>query len=160
MLMNYAELVLVVTPSRYSSPCPVSFKEPLYQLPRQRSREMRRWLKAHFFLVLEPPVDDGYEDETRLEGLMLESLLGQAHTLWDSIKRRHQLGVIGAKASKGGEDKNITPSQVARAITQDLSSFPGFNTWEDVLADPVPTSYSWPAPPHPSRYIVKRKTPL
>lgn len=160
MLMNYAELVLVVTPSRYSSPCPVSFQDPVYELPRQRSREMRRWAQAHFALVLDPPIDDGYEDETRLEELMLRSLLGQAHTLWDLIKKRHKLGVIGAKASKGGEDKNITPSQVARAIGQDLTEFPGFTTWADEVANPVPTSYSWPAPPESSRYVMKRKSCL
>ena len=101
MLLNYAELVLVVTPARYSSPSSVNFQQTVYQLPRQRSREMRCWLLENFRLMLDPPVEDGYNDDERLDALLLKSLLGQAHTLWASVKCRQELGVVGAKSSKG-----------------------------------------------------------
>lgn len=157
MLLNYTELVLVVTPARYNTPSPVSFQQMEYQLPRQRGREMRRWLQRHFLLVLDPPVDDGNKDNDRLEALMLKSLLGQAHTLCESLKRRIELGVIGAKASKGGLEKEVTPSRVLRAIGQDLSDFPGFDMWDDELLLPAPNTYAWPAPPNSSSYVLKRR---
>lgn len=59
MLLNYTEFVLVITPARYNTPCPVSFQQKEYQLPRQRGRELRRWLQKHFLLVLDPPGNDG-----------------------------------------------------------------------------------------------------
>lgn len=155
MLLNYAELVLVVTPARYSSPCLVSFSQTVYQLPRQRSREMRCWLLENFQLMLDPPVQDGYNDEERLDALLLKSLRGQAHTLWASVKRRQELGVVGAKFSEGYRDKQITSSQVLSAISQDLVDFPGFSMWTDKLL--APTSYTWPAPPDSSRYVIRRK---
>ena len=48
MLLNYAELVLVMTPARYSSPSSVNFQQTVYQLPHQRSREMHCWLLENF----------------------------------------------------------------------------------------------------------------
>jgi len=154
MLLNYAELVLVLTPSRYSSPCPVSFEQTLYGLPRQRSRELRGWLLQNFELVLDPPVQDGYNDKERLEQLLLKSLVGQAHTLWDSVKRREELGVYGVTITKGEKEREITAHQVLSAIEEDLSDFPGFTMWED---EPAPTSYSWPASPGSSCYVLKSK---
>lgn len=158
MLLNYAELVLVVTPSRYSTPSTASFQQNVYGLPRKRGREMRRWLQRNFLLVLDPPTDDGHGDNGRLGALLAKSLLGQAHTLWETAKRRDDLGVIGAIAD--GRDKEITPSQVLSAIEEDLSEFPGFSMWKEELLKPAPSSYSWPAPPGSSRYILKRRSQL
>lgn len=157
MLLNYAELVLVVTPWRYDSPSLVSFEQVMYQLPRKRSRELRSWLVKNFKLTLDPPHSDGYTDEDRLEGLMLQSLSGQAHTLWHSIKDRRNLGVVGAKSSKGGQEKEITAAQVLAAIREDLSDFPGFSMGNDVLMKPAPTSYCWPAAPISSCYVLEMK---
>lgn len=113
MLLNYAELVLVVTPSRYNTPCSVSFQQSVYGLPRRRSRQMRRWLVEHFVLVLDPDFDDGYQDDERLERLLLKSVLGQAHTLWAALDRQQDLGVIGATWSKNGSRKReISSAQV------------------------------------------------
>lgn len=111
----------------------------------------------HFILVLDPPVDDGHKDDDRLEALMLKSLLGQAQTLWTSLKRKQTLGVITATASKGGLDKEVTASRVLCAIGQDLSDFPGFNKWKEQLLLPAPTTYTWPTPPDSSCYVLKRK---
>lgn len=157
MLLNYGELVLVVTPWRYDSPCLVSFEQALYQLPRQRSRELRSWMVKHFKLMLDPPRFDGYTNDDRLETLMLKSLTGQAHTLWSSIKNRNNLGVVGPKSSRGGQDKEITAAQVLSAIREDLSGFPGFSLDDDELKKPAPLSYSWPAPPKSSRYVLQIK---
>ena len=154
MLLNYAELVLVLTPSRYGSPCPVSFEQTIYRLPRQRSREMRCWLVKNFELVLDPPVHDGYIDQERLEELLLRSLIRQAHTLWDSIKCREELEVYGVKISNGVKEKEVIANQVLSAIKEDLSDFPGFTMWED---EPAPMLYSWPAPPGSSHYVLKCK---
>lgn len=157
MLLNYAELVLVVTPWRYDSPSLVSFEQVMYDLPRKRSRELRSWLVKHFKLMLDPPRFDGYTDDNRLEGLMLKSLSGQAHTLWHSIKNRHKLGVMGAKSSRGGQEREINAAQVLAAIRKDLSDFPGFAMDNEELMRPPPTSYCWPAPPMSSCYIMQMK---
>ena len=157
MLLNYAELVLVVTPARYSSPSSVNFQQTVYQLPHQRSCKMHCWLLENFRLLLDPPVEDGYNDDERLDALLLKSLLGQAHTLWASVKRRQELGVVGAKSSKGRRETQITHSQVLSAISKDLSDFPGFSMWKDELLNPAPTLYSWPAPPDSSHYVLRRK---
>lgn len=158
MLMNYGELVLVLTPSRYSSPCPVSFQQSLYQLPRLRSRDMRAWVTKHFELVLDPPFDDGQEDHARLEAMMVKFLLGQAHTLWESVKRRQQIGVVGAMSSKRGEEKEIKASQVLSAIGEDLSDFLGLGVWDEELLNPAPALYSWPLPPKGSQYRLRLKS--
>lgn len=155
MLLNYAELVLVLTPSRYNSPSLVSFQQVLYKLPRQRSREMRQWLVANFKLLLDPPVDDGYKNDERLNLLMVKSLVGQAHTLWRSVKDRQDLGVVGAKSPK---DRQITHAQVLAAIRDDLADFPGFSLSKDELLQPAPTSYCWPAPPESCNYVLQMRT--
>lgn len=98
-----------------------------------------------------------YKDDNRLEALMLKSLLGQAHTLCESLKCRMKLGVIGAKASKDSLEKEVTASRVRHAIGQDLSDFPGFDMWDDELLMPAPETCAWPAPPSPSRYVLKRR---
>jgi hypothetical protein len=155
-VLNYAEFSLVVNPARYSSPSPVSFQQPLYKLPRERARQMRRWLEANLILELDPPVDG---ENTSLRDLMLKSLVGQAHTLLDSVQRSDELGVLGAAYQKGTEEKFITGNQVLQAIRHDLFSFPGFRKfWEEELSHPAPELYSWPDPPKPSRYIMKLKS--
>lgn len=154
MLMNYTELVLVLTPARYSNPSSFNFENIVYKLPRQRSRELRSWLVKNFQLVLVPPVQDGFTDHNRLEGLLLQSLTGQAHTLWESVKCRPFLGVLGETISKGGQDRQITPGQVLSSIREDLSSFPGFCMDPDVVAKPAPKSYCFPAAPKTSRYVL------
>jgi len=89
---------------------------------------------------------------------MLKSLVGQAHTLWDSVKRRDKLGVLGPLCSHQGEQGEITPDRVLHAIRSDLCSFSGFRAaWEDELQQPAPTSYSWPACPSSSRFVLIRK---
>ena|SRR5579875_2349281 len=154
-LLNYAEFSLVVNPKRYSSPSPVSFQQPLYQLPRERGRAIRSWLEANFVLELDPSVEGEKAD---LRRLMLKSLVGQAHTLLDSVQRSDELGVLGAAYEKGSEEKTITGKQVLQAIRQDLFSFPGFRrSWEEQLQQQAPKLYSWPDPPKPSRYILKLK---
>lgn len=158
MLLNYTELVLVLTPCRYHSPPLVNFQQVVYQLPRQCSREIRQWLVENFQLRLHPPIGDGYEDNERLNALMLKSLVGQAHTLWQSVKHRQDLGVVGANFSKGGQDREITHAQVLSAIREDLAEFPGFYMGDDVMLQSAPTSYSWPAPPKSSCYILHRTT--
>lgn len=89
-LLNFAELVLVLTPSRYNIPCLVSFTQTVYGLPRKRSREIRRWLQANFILVMDPPGDDGYDDDTRLEEMSLDWFLQHAHLLLDSVRWREE----------------------------------------------------------------------
>lgn len=158
MLLNYAELVLVVTPWRYDSPCLVSFQQPIYQLPRQCSRELRAWLTKNFKLTLEPPGGaDGYTDEDRLPALMTKFLHGQACTLWRSIRNRDKLGVVGAISSRHGKENEITPGQVLAAIQSDLSDFPGFSLQPRDLVKP-PSTYCWPAAPGASRFALKLKT--
>ena len=158
MLLNYAELVLVLTPARYNLPCPVNFQQPLYGLPRKRARAIRRWLVDHFELRLEPPVADGCDDSNRLGVLMLKSLVGQAHTLWDSVERRDEVGVLGPTYSHKGTEKEITSQRVLHAIITDLSSFSGFvAAWEDQLNRSVSKTYSWPPCPGSSRYVLTRK---
>lgn len=155
MLLNYAELVLVLTPWRYDTPSSVSFEQTMYRLPRQRSREIRSWLVRNFKLTIDPPRFDGHSDEDRLEALMLQSLSGQAHTLWHSLQRRDTLGVVGPNAIKANEESEITAAQVLAAIREDLSDFPGFSMGDDVLAMPAPTSYCWPGAPMSSRYALR-----
>lgn len=154
MLLNYTELVLVLTPARYVNPSSLNFENVMYRLPRKRSRELRSWLAKHFQLRLDPPVPDGYTDENRLTALLLRSLSGQAHTLWDSVKRRPVLGVLGEFVSKGGHDKQIAPAQVLSAIREDLSDFPGFSMGADVIVKQAPPSYRFPLPPKKSRYVL------
>jgi hypothetical protein len=159
MLLNYVELALVLTPARYNSPSPVSFQQAMYKLPRSCGRIIRHWLVNNFEMILDPPVSDGYEDETRLEGLMLTSLVGQAHTLWDSVKRRDELGVDGPTCLKGGREMEINQSQVLDAIQRDLSSFPHFKrSWPKELRQPVPKSYCWPVAPASSCYKLRLKS--
>lgn len=155
MLLNYTELVLVLTPGRYSNPSLFNFEDVVYKLPRQRSRELRSWLQKNFQLVLDPPVSDGYTDEDRLTGLLLQSLSGQAHTLWASVKQRPVLGVLGEFVSKSGQEKQIAPIQVLTAIREDLSDFPGFSMGTDVVVKQAPQSYRFPQAPKNSRYVVK-----
>ena len=107
--------------------------------------------------MLDLPVEDGYNDDKRLDALLLKSLPGQAHTLWASVKCRQELGVVGAKSSKGRRETQITHSQVLSAISKDLLDFPGFSVWKDELLNPAPTLYSWPAPPDSSHYVLRRK---
>lgn len=156
MLLNYAELVLVLTPCRYDTPCLVSFQQPVYQLPRQRARELRSWLTKNFKLTLEPPSPDGHSDDDRLEALMIKSLCGQACTLWHSIKSRHRLGVVRANFSQGGHETEISPGQVLAAINSDLSSFSGFSLQYRDLVKP-PSTYCWPGAPGGSRFALKPK---
>ncbi|KAE9389210.1 hypothetical protein BT96DRAFT_1070903 [Gymnopus androsaceus JB14] len=88
-------------------------------------------LGGHFFSA--PTIKyssiHGYNDKERLEQLLLKSLLGQAHTLWDSVKRREELGVYGVTITKGEKEREITAHQVLSAIEEDLSDFPGFTMW-------------------------------
>lgn len=156
MLLNYAELVLVVTPYLYNSPCLLSFQIPMYRLPRQRSRELRSWLVKNFKLTLEPPGSDGFTDDNRLEALMTKSLCRQASTLWNSIRNRHELGVHGAHCSRNAKDKEISAAQVLAAIQSDLSGFPGFSLEYQSIVEPPPT-YCWPAAPEGSSYALKIK---
>lgn len=157
MLCNYGELVLVLTPWRYNTPSTVNFQQDFYRLPRQRSREIRRWLNRNFYLTLDPPVPDGFTDQTRLNGLLLQFLSGQAHTLCHSVKQRETLGVLGANASQDGQEKEITHAQVLSAICEDLSSFPGFSLTSKEFLNPAPTSYMFPPPPSSTQYVVRMK---
>ncbi|KAE9386725.1 hypothetical protein BT96DRAFT_948906 [Gymnopus androsaceus JB14] len=93
------------------------------------------YAELNFELGLDPPVHDGYSDKERLKELLLKLLLGQAHTLWDSVKHREELGVYRATISKGEKEKEITAHQVLSAIKGNLSNFPGFTMWED---EPAP----------------------
>lgn len=156
MLANYAELVLVLTPWRYDTPCMVSFDQPLYGLPRERSRELRSWLVKNFELTLDPPVFDDFTNDTRMAALMAKSLSSQACTLFHSIRHRRKLGVCGANATHGDKEKEITPGQVLKALNADLSEFPGFSMSYGELLNP-PSSYCWPSAPHSSRYLLKKK---
>lgn len=159
MLLNYAELVLVVTPARYDLPCRVSFQQPLYALPRKRARAIRRWLTKHFELHLNPPTPDGYDDSSRLESLMLRSLVGQAHTLWRSVEQQDELCVLGPTCTQKGKERQIMAEQVVGAISADLSSFPGFKVaWDDELKRAAPSSYVWPACPPLTCYVLVRKS--
>lgn len=158
--MNYAELVLVLTPARYSLPEMFSFENVVFKLPRQRSREIRSWLIKNFQLTLDPPCSDGYTDGNRLECLLLKSLSGQAHTLWHSVKSRQALGVVGEIVFQGGQEREITSGQVLSAIRTDLEGFPGFSMSPQDLLKPAPASYSFPAAPKSSRYALRRKAGL
>lgn len=153
MLLNYTELVLVLTLARYSNPSLLNFENVIYKLPRKHSRELRLWLAKNFQLCLDPPVRDGYTDDNRLTGLLLQSLSGQAHTLWESVKRRPVLGVLGKFVSKDGQDKQIAPVQVLSAIRADLLGFPGFSMGADVVVKQAPLSYRFPLPLKKSRYV-------
>lgn len=155
MLLNYSELVLVLTPARYVNPSLFNFENVIYQLPRKRSCEMRSWLAKNFQLRLDPPVCDGFTDDTRLTAVLLQSLTGQAHMLWESVKRRAVLGVLGEFVSKGGQDRQIAPAQVLSAIREDLSGFPGFSMGADVVVKQAPPSYCFPLPPKKSRYVLE-----
>lgn len=111
----------------------------------------------NFKLTLDPPRFDGHTDDSRLKSLMLQCLSGQAHTLWNSIKTRDTLGVVGPNSSIGDQDTEISAASVLDAIREDLSDFPGFSMGDDVLALPAPTSYCWPAAPMSSRYVLRMK---
>lgn len=158
MLMNYTELVLVVTPARYSNSPSFNFENVVYKLPRQRSRELRSWLVKHFQLVLDPPGGDEYTDDDRLQAILLQSLSGQAHTLWNSVKRRPFLEVLGEVVFKDGQDRQIGSAQVLTAIRTDLASFPDFTMGTDVIVQQAPSSYSFPAAPQNSRYVLKMRS--
>ena len=159
MLLNSSELVLVVTPARYDSPCCVNFQQPLYALPRKRGQENHHWILQHFELHLAPPAADGYDDTTRLESLMLESLVEQTHTLWDSVKRRDEIGVLGPTCSQKGKEREIDADRVLQAICSDLFSFSGFKeAWMDAAHQLASTSYAFPACPPSSRYILVCKS--
>ncbi|KAF5343519.1 hypothetical protein D9757_014940 [Collybiopsis confluens] len=158
MLLNYSELVLVLTPARYAPHSLLSFSQNLYGSPKQRGRAIRRWLVKNFELVLDPPFPDGLDNTNRLNRPMLQSLVGQAHTLWDSVARQEELGVMGSTFKQGRVEEEISPDRVLEAICQDLASFPGFATsWQEQLAKPVPNSYCWPAAPAGSRYAMRAK---
>lgn len=141
-LLNFAELVLVLTPSRYNIPCLVSFQQTVYGLPRKRSREIRRWLQANFILVLDPPDDDGYEDDTRLAEMSLDWFLQHAHLLLDSVRRREERGVFGAKCFDGHQQQEISADQVYNALCQDIATFIGQKKWDrwttQLASDPPP----------------------
>lgn len=160
MLMNYAELVLVLTPARYCRPDMFSFSNVIFNLPRQRSREIRSWVVKNFQLILDPPCSDGYTDVNRLECLLLKSLTGQAHTLWHSVKSRRTLGVVGEIVLKDGQEKQITAGPVLSAIRTDLAEFPGFSMGPQDLLKPAPTSYGFPAAPKSSSYALRMKAGL
>lgn len=155
MLLNYAELVLAVTAHRYNDSSPASFRIGLYGLPRQRSRAIRTWLVENFELKLDPPVDDGHSDRSRLPALMLQSLCGQACTLLKAVQQRRKIGVFGAYRMKGDKEVEIKPSEVFEAIKDDLKNFPGFSMPQSLLDNP-PASYCWPAAPESSRYVLTR----
>lgn len=153
--MNYTELVLVLTPARYSNLPSFNFGNVVYRLPRQRTRQLRSWLVKNFQLLLDPPGCDGHTDDDRLDAMLLQSLSGQAHTLWDSVKGRPALGVLGEVITKDGQDRQITAAQVLAAIRKDLLGFPGFTMGPDIIAKQAPTSYRFPAAPKNSRYVIK-----
>lgn len=151
VLLNYSELVLAVTPSRYSLP---GF-DKRFKLPRDRGREIRVWLSKHFVLTLEPPLDDA-DDDARLDVFLLTSLIQQAHQLTDDFRRAQELSVIGPEVDDGEDE--ITAQSVMEVITEDLSSFPSFKScWKAQLACIPPSSYRLPAPPSGTSYVVKRK---
>ena len=147
MLLNYTELALIVNPSRYDTPCTVTFQQALYKLPQEHGWEMHCWLVKNFVLELDPPTPD---QMMSLESLMLNSLMGQAHTLLQSIRRSEELGVLGAAFNKRGQEWDVTDKEVLNVIQQDLFAFPGFkqawNKWQGTLA---PELYSCPTPPSP-----------
>jgi hypothetical protein len=164
MLLNYSELALITTPSRYNSPCLLNFEQPLYRLPRQCGREIRGWLLENFQLFLDPPVRDGFDDEGRLKALLRKTLLGQAHKLWDDLKRRDELDafgpvcVIAAKETGDEATQEITANQVLAAILEDLSGTPDFDFsahWSEQTRNSAPPSYAWPTPPAGSKYVLK-----
>ncbi|KIK58435.1 hypothetical protein GYMLUDRAFT_246135 [Collybiopsis luxurians FD-317 M1] len=123
-------------------------------------------------LVLDPPTADGYTNESRLEALMLKSLVGQTHTLWDSINCCNELGVVGPTYKELEEDKDgdegknegeenattVTAQQVLHAIQQDLFSYPGFKLlWGQTLLEIPPPTYVWPPAPkgsHPAEHVL------
>ena len=164
MLLNYAELVLVVTPSRYDPASSISFRDNLYRKPRECSRALRRWILKHFELTLDGSRNDEYTNSDRLESLMLKSLVQQAHLLWHSVQNRDALGVLGSTylvQNDGSEwvDQEISAEEVAEAITNDLSSFPGFTSaWKTAIHNSSPpASYRWPQAPKDMKYIVRFK---
>lgn len=160
MLLNYVELVRVVTPRRYEKAYINTPEGVVYQIPRKCGRALRRWLVRNFQLALDPPVDDGYTDKTRLGSLMTRSLMGQCHTLLDSIKRSKQIGVFRATVERDGAEKEITTAQVQSVLLSDLSSFPRFKeAWKAELQRDAPSTYRFPRPPGSSAYIVQFKSP-
>lgn len=157
MLLNYAELALVLTPLRYCAPTSFTFDSVVFKSPRQRSRKIRSWLVENFQLTLDPPVCDGYTDENRLSALLLKSLSGQIHLLWHSVKHRPALGVMGEMVIQGDQERQITSVQVLSAINKDLADFPGFSMDPEDFLKPPPLSYCFPAAPKSSRYAVRMK---
>ena len=59
----------------------------------------------HFKLHFALPAADGYDVTTKLESLMLESLVEQTHTLWDSVKCRDEIGVLRPTCSQKGKER-------------------------------------------------------
>lgn len=157
MLCNYAELILVLTPSRYCQGSLIGFRQSVFGLPRRRSRQIRFWLIKHFQLVLVPPSLDGLTDENRLQVVLLRFISDQTHTLWASVKRRQEIGVVGAMHVKEGQEVEITAAQVLAAIREDLAGFPGFCMGAPELSKPAPPTYRFPAAPPRSRYVLRRK---
>ncbi|KIK51249.1 hypothetical protein GYMLUDRAFT_64930 [Collybiopsis luxurians FD-317 M1] len=160
MLLNYAELVSVVTPARYDSLELETFDPKPYLLPHKCARELRRWLCRHFQLTLEPPADDGHRDAERMEAILETSLLCQAHKLWTDVKQHAKLAVVGSTCSRLRKSKEvveeITAAQVKDAIDSDLSDFPRFSErWPIETMKTPPPSYAFPSPLNGCRYVVK-----
>ena len=95
---------------------------------------------------------------------MLKSLVQQAHLLWHSVQNRDALGVLGSTylvQNDGSEwvDQEISAEEVAKAITNDLSSFPGFmSAWKTAIHNFFPlASYHWPQAPKDMKYIIQFK---
>jgi hypothetical protein len=155
MLLNYSELVSVLTPARYASTSRTAFAE--VEIPRRRGREVRDWLTLNFELTLDPPGDKEYGDVVDLKGLLLNSLLEQAHKLCDDMKRRNALGVSGSSYWKDGVQEEITSQQVVDAVVADLAFIPSFQTlWTAEIAKEPPSSYSL-TPPNGHRYLLRQK---
>lgn len=155
MLLNYSELAMAVTPTRYFTSTKYFYDGP-FLLARSRGRQLRRWLVDTFLLRLEPRVDDGSNDTERLSTFLMQSLMQNATKLLDDCKRRRVLGVHGSLFTNAqGVDKEISPAQIRKAIVADLSDLPDFTRLWSVTLPGV--SYCPPLPPQGSHYIVERR---
>ncbi|KIK53533.1 hypothetical protein GYMLUDRAFT_250345 [Collybiopsis luxurians FD-317 M1] len=157
MLLNFSELVSVVTPSRYNEAD--GFDNTAFKIARQHGRELRKWLNEHFILSLVPPSKNRQQDTDVLGTLLVNSLAQQVHKLLHNIQRWDSLGVSSSTyVDEKDVEREITAVQVQRAILNDLSDVPSFKElWSTENRKEPPSSYCLPLPPAGTRYIVTRR---